>query len=165
MSATTHDEAGARLRWRRVAHAIVITIAVVFVGSSAAQIIPSVFGAQRHPIPLPSAGTPERACVDGVRSLALALDRASGEAWWPRASGAVTVADDAALQAFRQGLVPEWNAQAKIEQACANSHEGVEAWAALLRLRRAEEQVVLRSIGELLPLRRDFDARLPPQLR
>jgi hypothetical protein len=165
MNSTTGDDAPARLQGRRVAHGVVITIAVVFIAASAAQIIPSVFGAQAHPIPLPAAGTPERACVEGVRSLALALDRASGEAWWPHAPGVAAVADDAALQAFRQRLVPEWGAEANIEQACAKSREGIEAWAALLRLRRAEEQVVLRSIGELLPVRRDFAARLPPELR
>jgi hypothetical protein len=165
MTATIRDDARARLQGRRIAHAVVITIAVAFIGASAAQIIPSVFGAQAHSIPVPAAGSPERACVDGVRSLALALDRASAQAWWPRESGAVSVGDESALQAFREGLVPEWKAEANVEQACAKSREGVEAWAALLRLRRAEEQLVLRGIGEIVPLRRDFAARLPPDLR
>jgi hypothetical protein len=151
---------------RRIAHAVVLVVAVAFVGDSALQIIPAVFGLGIRQVPAGPPGSPELECVQGVFSLARALDRASADAWSPRAARAVTQADDdPAIQAFRSGLLPEWSAEAKVENACAQSREGLEAWAALVRLRRAEEQVVVHSLVELIPLRRDVEAHLPADLR
>lgn len=166
---TPPDEAESgfhRNQGRRAAHSIVIVVAVAFVGASAMQIIPAVFGLGVHPIPAWTPGSPERECVQGVLLLSRALDRASADAWSPSAARAVTQADDdPALQAFRRGLLPEWSAEASVEQACVRSREGLDAWASLLRLRRAEEQVVLHSLVELIPLRRDVEAHLPADLR
>jgi hypothetical protein len=153
-SSRSRDDAHARLQGKRAAHGVVIVVAVAFVGASAAQIIPAVFGTGIRPVPSTSDGSPEHECVHGVRSLGLALDRASEQAW----STPVRADDDSPLDAFRRSLVPEWNAQANIERACARSREGLAAWAALLRLRTAEENVVL-------PLRRDVTAHLPAELR
>lgn len=166
MNATSGDDARARFEGKRLAHAVVVAIAVAFIGASAVQIVPAVFGTQTQLVSSTPAGLSDRACAEDVHSLMLALDRATGQAWSPRAARAVSEADeDAVIQAFRQGLAPEWNADATIAQACAKSREGFEAWAALLRLRRAEEQVVLRGFVELVPLRRDVTAHLPADLR
>jgi hypothetical protein len=150
----------------RAVHVATTVFSVIFVGASAAQIIPAVFGIGIEPLPSTPAASPESECADGVRSLALALDRATEAAWSPRTAHAVTMGGtDHALEAFRAGLVPEWNAAASVEKACGTAREGWEAWAALLRLRRAEEQVALRGLVELVPLRRDVAAHLPANLR
>jgi hypothetical protein len=152
MSAVSADEARAQSEGKRIAHVIVISIAVAFVGASAAQIIPAVFGLDARPLPsVPavvegSGGSSERGCADGIRALALGLDRATLVAW-------------------RDGVLPEWNTAGDVERACAKSRQGLDAWAALLRLRRADEDVVLRGLTELAPLRRDVAARLPADSR
>jgi hypothetical protein len=158
MSGVSADEARARSEGKRIAHVIVISIAVAFIGASAVQIIPAVFGLDARPLPsapsVPSVpteaevpgGSSERRCAGGIQALALGLDHATLGAW-------------------RDGVLPEWNTAADVERACAESPQGLDAWAALLRLRRAEEDVVLRGLAELAPLRRDVAARLPADLR
>lgn len=167
MDASSGDEARARLRGKRIAHAIVATTAVAFIGASAVQIIPAVFGVGGRAAPDSPAAPEERACTAGIRSLSFALDRATAKAWSPEANRlAVDEADaNAIIQAFQEALLPEWDAGASIGQACAKSRDGVEAWAALLRLRRAEEQFALRGFVDLAPLRRDVTAHLPVDLR
>lgn len=66
---------------------------------------------------------------------------------------------------FRQGLRPEWDARGAVEKACAASPDGLESWAALLRLREAIEQWIRRESIALSPLRRDVLAHLPANLR
>jgi hypothetical protein len=155
MSAVSADEARARSEGKRIAHLIVISIALAFIGASAAQVIPAVFGLDARPLqaapPVPTGaespgGLSERGCADGIHSLALGLDRATLNAW-------------------RDGVLPEWNTAADVERACAKSRRGLDAWSTLLRLRRAEEDVVLHGLAELAPLRRDVAARLPDDLR
>jgi hypothetical protein len=163
------DETRARLQGRRAAHAIVLVIAVTFIGASAAQIIPAVFGWQSSTVTPAPPGSPQRVCSDGIRSLAIALDRAGKQAW-SLLGGEGTDADadsssNATLRTFRRGLFPEWNDEPIVEQACSKSHEGLEAWATLLRLRGAAEQTILRDVTELLPMRHDFAAHLPADLR
>ncbi|MDP8998725.1 MAG: hypothetical protein M3O46_01290 [Myxococcota bacterium] len=167
MDASSGDEARARLRGKRMAHAIVVTTAVAFIGASAAQIIPAVFGIPARVGPPPTPGRAETACMEAIRSLSFALDRATEKAWSPEVNRAAAPRADgsAILQAFHEGLLPEWNAEASIGLACAKSREGVEAWAVLLRLRRAEEQFALRGFTDLAPLRSDVAAHLPADLR
>jgi hypothetical protein len=151
---------------KRAVHAAIVVVAVTFVGSSAAQIIPAVFGLGIRPVSATAGDSPEGVCAQGVRSLALAVDRAAERAWSPRAAQAVTPqGGDAALHAFVAALAPEWSAEATVEQACGRAREGTEAWAALVRFRRAEEQVVLSGLVELVPLRHDVMAHLPANLR
>jgi hypothetical protein len=161
------DDARARLEGKRIAHAIVLVVAVTFIGASAAQIIPAVFGMRSGALPPAPPGSPERVCSDGVLTLALALDRAGKQAWSLLGGNEADAESDAyaTLQAFRRGLVPEWDAEPRVEQACSKSHEGLEAWATLLRLRRTAEQIVLRDVTELLSPRHDFAAHLPADLR
>ena len=167
MNAASDGDAKARREGRRVAHLIVIVVAVAFIGASAVQIVPAVFGAGFRPLASTPAGSAEDQCAAGVRSLAVALDRAGAMAWSESPVGGEPLDLDAerARQAFQRRLVPEWNAAADVERACATSSAGLDAWASLLRLRRGKEQVVLRGLVELIPLERDVTAHLPANLR
>jgi hypothetical protein len=160
-------DAHARREGQRIAHVIVIVVAVVFIGASAAQIIPAVFGAGIRPLSPGEAGSPEDECAHGVRSLALALDRASAQAWSPslEQDRPLDLGIETARLPFQRGLLPDRNVEANIEQACAKTSVGLDAWAALQRLRTADEQIILRGFGELVPARRDVMAHLPANLR
>jgi hypothetical protein len=163
---TFDDDSNARLRGRRVALVVVSAIAVAFIGASALQIVPSVFGTGRPPGPSTAEGAPARECAQRIRPLALAVDRASANAWSTHAIGSGDGANQGApLAAFRQALLPEWNDEAGVRGVCLKSPFGAEAWTALVRLRSTEEQIVLRDSSELLPIRRDFAAHLPAELR
>jgi hypothetical protein len=144
--------ARARLRGKRAALGVVIAFSVGIIGLSAVQIVPAVFGAGITPIPAAQPGTKERTCADGVRRLASALDRA---------------ADSAGNASFEQRLQPEWGDAGWIHEACKEARQGLDAWAALARLRSAEEQLGPRAPldGQLEPLRRDVQAHLPADLR
>jgi hypothetical protein len=161
MADAAHDDAGARaqLRGKRVALVFVIVLAVVFIGASALQIVPAVFGAGTTRMPPAPPGSPSRICADGVRALAAALDRAGARAL--AAPPGTASNSDEVLAGFRAGLAPEWNDEGRIEPACARSREGEDAWAALMRLRFAQEQLVRRGNVVLGPLRGDLAAHLP----
>jgi hypothetical protein len=142
--------ARAGLRWKRASLVFVSVIAVAFIAISVLQIIPAVFGAWIRPLPPASPGSPERICAEGVHRLAGALDRASAMAGGP---------------AFDGALQPEWNDAPGVEQACARSPEGLDAWASLLRLRSAEQQLAGRDGEPLVRLRREVSSHLPADLR
>jgi hypothetical protein len=142
--------ARARLRGKRIALGIVITVAVVFIGDSARQIVPAIFGAGVRPLSSAAPGTDARTCAEGVSRLARALDRARAAAGSP---------------SFDDRLLPEWTDAPRLRVACAASPEGLDAWASLERLRTGEEQLAGRDDSALDPLRRDVGAHLPPDLR
>ncbi len=150
--------ARAGLRWKRGSLLFVTLVAVVFIGLSVLRIIPDVFAVWVHPLPPASPGSPARICAEGIKSLAKAVDRARPSAGSP---------------AFEQALRPEWDAAAPVEQACAQSSEGLDAWAALLRLRSAEVQLARRGgdpLGQeyaqdLATLQREVASHLPVDLR
>jgi hypothetical protein len=155
MAEASRDDAAlarAQLRGKRVALGVVIVAAVAIIGSSAVQIIPTVFGAGIEPIPPGAPGSNERACAEGIRALARALERAS---------------DSAGSASFVERLRPEWDRQAAVQGACAGARGGLDAWAALARLRSAEEQLapVPARSSALEPLRRQVEAHLPADLR
>ena len=58
--------------------------------------------------------------------------------------------------------LPGWQDAAGVETACGGSSAGLDAWAALLRLRGAGQQL---APGDLAQLRRDVEAHLPADLR
>jgi hypothetical protein len=147
------------LRGKRIALGSVITLTCVFIGASALQIVPAAFGTGVTPLPLAPPGTPARVCADGVRSLAIAVDRASSQTLSLSASAADD--GDTALVLFRRNLAPDWDDTTRVEAACVSSPEGESAWAALLRLREAEQQLVRKGRVELRPLRADLAAHLP----
>jgi hypothetical protein len=174
MDRPSDDDARARIEGKRIAHVVVIVVAVLFIGASAAQIIPAVFGWGIRPLAAGAPGSAEDACGEGVRAMERALDRAGGLAWSSRgltSSGGAPLVDDdptggeAAMQVLRAGLAPEWDAEARVERACAGSRGGSEAWAALMRLRRAEEQLVFGAFVELAVPRGDVASHLPADLR
>jgi hypothetical protein len=142
--------ARARLRRKRIALVAVTAVALAFITLSCLQIIPAVFGAWVRPLPQASPGSNERICAEGVRRLAQALDRAKGMAGGP---------------GFDQALRPDWNIAFATQQACAHSPEGLDAWASLVRLRSAEEQLAGRAGDPLGPLQRQVASHLPVDLR
>ena len=144
------DPARGRLQGKRLALGVILVFSFAVIGSSALQIIPVVFGAGTHPLPAAPPGSSARVCAEGVRTLELALDRAT------EAAGSAS---------FRARLQPEWAEEATIREACSQSAEGIDAWAALARLRTAEEQLSPHAGAELEPLRRDVIAHLPADLR
>jgi hypothetical protein len=156
----------ARRRGKRAAHGVVVVTALTFIGASALQIIPAVFATDAAPVGAPGAPTlPDSVCAGGMRRLVRALDRASSEAWTPVDAVADDDEQSPRLTAFQRALAPEWEAPEAIEHACALSPGGKDAWTALLRLRRAHEQALLRDRFDLVPLRRDVTSHLPAELR
>jgi hypothetical protein len=154
----------ARRRGKRAANAFIVGLAVLFVGSSAWQLVGTLF------LGGPSAATPSRsesvgaACADGLRGLASAVDRAGGAAIaWPVGATVPPVEDVVSL--FRHGLSPEWDRAQAVETSCAASESGKDAWATLARLRSAEEELVREGHAGLGPLRRDLAAHLTAELR
>jgi hypothetical protein len=144
------DAARARLQGKRAALGIVLFASVAIIGSSTAQIIPAVFGTGIRPIPADLAGSSARTCAEGVQRLEQALDRA---------------VDGSGAGDLSARLGPEWEQSHAVELACSQSSEGLDAWAALARLRSAEEHLVPDERGLLAPLRRDVRAHLPADLR
>lgn len=145
--------ARARLQGKRAALGVVIVVAVVFIGASAVQIVPAIFGAGVTPIPSSPSGSDPRTCAEGVRRLERALERARPPAGSPSSGHA---------------LERDLSDEARVRAACDKSPEGLDAWASLARLRSAEEQLGPGGAGaaeELEPLRRDVAAHLPADLR
>ncbi len=132
--ADTTAIARARLRGKRIALGIVITVTVAYIAASAVDIVPAVFGVVMHPLPPAPPGTPARACAEGIRRLVSGPDPGGGD---------------------------------EVKQACTASREGLDAWAALVRLRSGERQLAGRngSDQELQELRRQVLAHLPADLR
>jgi hypothetical protein len=154
--------ARARLRAKRAVLAVVIVVAVLFIAASAIQIISSVFGLRSAPPAAALTEPAQRACALGVSRLARALDRASAD---PPRLADDTTEDDRASTDLRRRLSPEWDSAEAVMRECERSFWGQDAWAALERLRQAQEELARRGQAELLPLRRDVSAHLPPDLR
>jgi hypothetical protein len=154
--------AGPALRAKRAALAIVMVVSVVFIGSSTWQIIPAVFGVGFEPIPSgAAAGSPEAQCGAGIHSLAQALDRVGD-----RMSSLATAEDDSTIMAsLRPALSPEWDRADTVRAVCDSAAGGPSAWAALERLRVAEEQSGRLDRDAVSSVRRDVTAHLPAELR
>lgn len=145
----------ARLRGKRAALGLLIGVTTVFIGLSAHQIVPQVFGWGARAVEAsPSGGAVEGGCAAGVDRLARAVERAAA-----RVIGAPDEAT--AVERYRAGLSPEWDRQGDVEAACRGAPRGLEAHAAVQRLRLAEEGLARRRGIEIGPVRRDVEARLP----
>jgi hypothetical protein len=136
-------------RGKRIAVWIVIGLAVLFIGSSAAQIVPAVFGLGVRPLPDGPPGSSARTCAEGVRSLSQRLE----------AGQRLDASGDT------DGRLSAWDTESPVGRACASSPEGLDAWAALLRLRTAREQRPHAPPAQLDSMRRDVWAHLPADLR
>jgi hypothetical protein len=149
-----NDAARARLRGKRIALVVVIAVAVVFIGASAVQIVPAVFGAGIAPMPSGPPGSSARLCAEGVRSFLDVLGAPP-----PRSSGGA--------KTLRPALAAEPPAEDwdRVAHDCASAPGGEDAWAALMRLRSVRDQLAYSAGIDLDPLRRDVAAHLPADLR
>ena len=150
--------AEARRRGKRLTTAVYGAFAIAFVVLSTYQIAVGVFGVGAAPLEgaHEAARSPgARECIDGVRALAAALDRAMAQA-------SVSPDDASAGAAFRAALAPEWDRERAIERRCADDPRTTDAFAALRRLRLAEEASVRRQGADLGPLRRELATYLSP---
>lgn len=127
--------------------------AAAFVVSSTLQIA---FAVLSEPAPGAAAPAPVKvppACAEGVRTLALAVDRG--------VSAAATATDRGdAERRYRTARSPEWDGpkHGELVQACADDSRGIDAVAAVARLDRAAEGAIRRQTDELGPVRRAVDS-------
>jgi hypothetical protein len=139
-------------RIRTAVYGVFVAFAAAFIVLSGRNVIWGVFGLDAEPAP---AGAPAgRVCGEKIAALAHALDRGVAAA-----AGAHT--EPEAMARMRAALAPEWEAEADSSAACAADPHGAAAWAALLRLRRAEEVAVARHVAQTGPLRHELAAYLP----
>ena len=137
-------------RGRRIVTAAFLIFAAGFIVTSTLDIARGVYG--EH-VASGEGPPPSVACVGGIKALVGALDRAMSVA-------AASRDESAALPAFAGATKPEWDAAADVENACSATPQGKDAFAALVRLRAADESFLQRRIAEIAPLRRDVDAYL-----
>jgi hypothetical protein len=148
--------ARARLRGKRFALAIYGAFAVAFVVVSTWKIVVGVFGLDAAPLASNAMSGPLGAegCGRRLRELHGALHRALGVA--------VSARDEkAAIVTYRRLLSPEWDDERAVADVCAREPHGADAYAALLRVRVAQEAELRRSVASLAPLGQDLDAYLP----
>jgi hypothetical protein len=149
---TADARARAKLNGKRAGIVLLTTVAVVFIGFCALSVVPAVFG--RGPDPL--AATPAgQACAEAILRLQAAVDRAA------RASASAPD-ENTAVSSFRNALGPDWDEEKRIEGVCRVDPNGAGAFAALQRLRVAEETSARRRAVEIAPLRHDVRQYLPP---
>jgi hypothetical protein len=163
--------ARARLQGRRVAHGTIIVIAVLFIAASTSQIVGAVFA--------PGAAAPAEPgpCALGVRRLALALDRGcaagddvseSGPDGSLEAAGGGSPGHRPGEERGHKDRHEEWGPWSEanaVARACLEASGGLDAWAALERMRVAQQQLARRDRSDLEPLERDVSAHLPAELR
>ncbi|MEO6417929.1 MAG: hypothetical protein ABIP39_00880 [Polyangiaceae bacterium] len=138
---------------KRVVLAAFLGFATLFVLASTWQLMIGTFGMGTKPLSVEL--DPEaKACADGVRKLAGALDRAMAKA-------SAADSEKSAVDAFEAGLAPDWNEETAISSQCESHPHGRDAFSALLRLRRTEEGFVRRQVVEIAPVRRHVQAYLP----
>jgi hypothetical protein len=141
---------GARIR--TLVYGLYVAFAAAFVLLCVKEIVVGVFGLREGSVATAPPGSPGRACADGIRDLMHALDRGVLAANAARDEKEAVTRLDAAL-------APEWDREAAVATNCSMDPNGSEAWAALLRLRRAEEGAAGRRAVLVGPMRADV-ARL-----
>jgi hypothetical protein len=151
-------ERGKRLG-RRYVTMVFSVFALAFVVWSTKDLILAVFGGGGRPLPLPVAASAhggEPSCAEELSAMELAVDRAISAA-------AHAQQEKEASEAYEGALAPEWAHPAGVESRCAaESPHGKDAFATLVRLRVAGEQLARRHARELAPLRRDVASFLHP---
>jgi len=133
-------------------YAVFTVLAASFVISSTYQIGVGVFTAP-DPAGAPPTAKPAPACVSGVRTLAIAVDRGVAAA-----AGATDTAE--AERRYRAARSPEWDEakQRELVEPCAGDPLGADAVAAVSRLDRAAEGAIRHQTDELGPVRRAVDS-------
>jgi hypothetical protein len=99
-------------------------------------------------------------CVDGIRSLARAIERARV------AVHRSDLKESEAVSRYRSNLEPEWSRRGAVEKACQGDKNRLRALDAVLHVGFAEEHAVRRDAVELASFRRRatdlIDKYLPP---
>jgi hypothetical protein len=140
---------GESRRGRSIVSALFVSIVSVFIVITTWQVARGVFGKGV----MKASVAPAPICVAGVSRLNDALDRAL--------AAASPLTDEHAIDAaFANAARPEWDDSSKVEADCAGTQEGQDAFAALLRLRRADESFLHREVAELSPMKQDVEAYL-----
>ncbi|WP_394838874.1 hypothetical protein LVJ94_18450 [Pendulispora rubella] len=146
----------------RLVYGSFLGLATAFILSSTYQLVVGVFGLGSEPLPgsaPPASAVEAQACSDGIALLSAALERSFAHSVGPDGASART--EEAVVAAFRKNLEPEWTGEPAIERTCGSHPHGHEAFAALLRLKLAQEGLVRRQMVEIDPLRRSVNAYLP----
>ena len=139
---------------------ITSTVYTVFSVCAAAFVVSSTWqiavGVLSEPAPGAAAPAPVAvppACAEGVRTLAVAVDRGVA------AAASATDRGDAERR-YRAARSPEWDApkHEALVQPCAGDARGIDAVAAVSRLDRAAEGAIRRQTDELGPVRRAVDS-------
>ena len=145
----------ARKRGSRYLTAAFATFATAFMLLSVGQLVMGVFGigldAARIPGPAPLS---QGACAEQLRGLRGAVERALGAA-------ARAGSEEQASTTYQRDLAPEWDLEAEVVKQCDGEPHGRDAYGAVLRLRRAGEDLARRQVIELSPLRQNVSAYLP----
>lgn len=142
---------GESRRGRSIASAIFVGIVSVFIVITTWQVARGVFG--KGGTSAKAGIAPPPACIAGISRLGGALDRAV-------AAASQSSDEHAVNAAFANAVKPEWDDSDKVQADCAATPEGQDAFAALLRLRRAEETSLERHVAEVSPMKRDVEAYL-----
>jgi len=134
-------------------YAVYTVVAAGFVVSSTYEIARAVFAEPDMGAPAAAKVTVPPACAEGVRTLAVAVDRGVAAA-----AGATDRAE--AERLYRAARRPEWDEakQRELVQPCASDVRGEDAVAAVSRLDRAAEGAIRHQTDELGPVRRAVDS-------
>jgi hypothetical protein len=139
-----------------VVYAVFVVVAAAFVISSTLQIARAVLAEPSPGAESAASVTVAPACAEGVRTLALAVDRGVA------ASATATDRSDGERR-YHAAKAPEWDEPKRTEllQACTGtpgSPHGTDAVAAVTRLDRAAVGAIRRQTDELGPVRRAVDS-------
>src|SRR5215204_4355580 len=127
MTSADPDDERPRRRGRRLGIAVFTVIVTVITGVWSTQIILQVWFR-------PDA-TQAPACLEGLKGLISALDRA-------REAAATPAEERQRVRQFRAALLPEWDADSALEQSCRDQAELSRALDEIRALRYEEEQAV-----------------------
>jgi hypothetical protein len=132
------------------------TLATGFVLWTSQQIIFAALGIGAAPLSVDGQrGVASGTCEGELRSMNAAVERAI--------LASASAPDEArAASEYHAALAPEWSDERAVEARCAATEHGEDAFASLLRFRRAGEELARRRARELDPLRKDLAAYLPP---
>jgi len=130
-------------------YAVFTLLSGSFVISSTYQIAAAVFAEPANGDPAPAHVDVAPACAEGLRSLAVAVDRGL-----TAVAGGTDFAE--AEKRYRAARSPEWDEarQQQLVQPCMSDPRGADAVAAITRFDRAAEGTIRRQTDELGPVRR-----------
>lgn len=130
--------------------ALVVVICTICTIQVSSQAISRIGGKSNDPVE----------CVDGIRSLARAIERARV------AVHRSDLKESEAVSCYRSNLEPEWSRRGAVQEACQGDANRLRALDAVIHLGFAEEHAVRRDAVELASFRRHatdlIEKHLPP---